>query len=77
MSVVVAVRNMNSFFEIGLQRRFPVNKPKVPFVAPHQDDFEALRNQGGKSGMSGRCGGSGRCPSPKSAARRSKRSGQK
>ena len=77
MSVVVAVRNTNSFCETGLQGRYPVDKPKVTFIAPRQEDFEALRNQGGKPGMSGRCGGSGRCPSPKSAPRRSKKSGQK
>lgn len=50
-----------------------MNKPAVPFVAPRQEDFEALRSKPGKPGMSGRCGGSGRCPSPKSAARRLKK----
>lgn len=53
-----------------------MNKPKVPFVAPNQDDLDALRSKNSKPGMSGRCGGSGRCPSPKSAARRSKKSNQ-
>jgi len=53
-----------------------MNKSKVPFVAPRQEDLEALRSQNNKPGMSGRCGGSGRCPSPKSAARRPKKSGQ-
>jgi hypothetical protein len=50
-----------------------MTKLTVPFVVPNQGDFEALRGQKSMPGMAGRCGGSGRCPSPKSAARRSKK----